>query len=144
MKKIKLFIISLIALFGLPNIVNAASASISVTGSNTAVVGNRVTLSVVLSSGTPIGSWEMMLNYDSNYLQFVGGGGEEGGMNMVNSSSGTKSKKYTFTFKALKSGNTTVKVGSYIVYSFGDMSEMSVSNRINNVATNNNSSGIRS
>lgn len=128
MKKIKLFIISLIALFGLPNIVNAASASISVTGSNTAVVGNRVTLSVVLSSGTPIGSWEMMLNYDSNYLQFVGGGGEEGGMNMVNSSSGTKSKKYTFTFKALKSGNTTVKVGSYIVYSFGDMSEMSVSN----------------
>lgn len=128
MKKIHVLIYLLISIFIFPQYVNAASASISVAGNNTAVVGNKITLNVVLSSGTPIGSWEMLLNYDSSYLQFVGGGGEDGGMSMAASSSGTKSKKYSFTFKTLKAGNTTVKVGSYLVYAFADMSEMSVSN----------------
>lgn len=127
MKRIKslLIIVGLIVFF--PSVVNAASANISVTGSSSAVVGNKITLTVKLSSNTPIGSWQMLLDYNSSYLQFVGGGGEAGGMNMANSSSGTKSQTYTFTFKALKSGNTTVKVNSYLVYAYSDMSEMSVS-----------------
>ena len=127
MKKIKSILLLISLLLFIPNVVNAASATISVTGSSSAVVGNKITLMVKLSSNTPIGSWQMLLDYNSSYLQFVGGGGEEGGMNMANSSSGTKSKTYTFTFKALKSGNTTVKVNSYLVYAYSDMSEMSVS-----------------
>lgn len=127
MKRIKSVLLLISLLLFIPNIVNAASANISVTGSSSAVVGNKITLTVKLSSNTPIGSWQMLLDYNSSYLQFVGGGGEAGGMNMANSSSGTKSKTYTFTFKALKSGNTTVKVNSYLVYAYSDMSEMSVS-----------------
>ena len=127
MKKIKSILLLISLLLFIPNVVNAASANISVTGSSSAVVGNKITLMVKLSSNTPIGSWQMLLDYNSSYLQFVGGGGEAGGMNMANSSSGTKSKTYTFTFKALKSGNTTVKVNSYLVYAYSDMSEMSVS-----------------
>lgn len=127
MKRIKGFLLLISLLLFIPNMVNASSANISVTGSSSAVVGNKITLTVKLSSGTPIGSWQMLLDYNSSYLQFVGGGGEAGGMSMANSSSGTKSKTYTFTFKALKSGNTTVKVNSYLVYAYSDMSEMSVS-----------------
>lgn len=127
MKKIKSILLLISLLLFIPNVVSAASANISVTGSSSAVVGNKITLTVKLSSNTPIGSWQMLLDYNSSYLQFVGGGGEAGGMNMANSSSGTKSKTYTFTFKALKSGNTTVKVNSYLVYAYSDMSEMSVS-----------------
>lgn len=127
MKKIKRILIIFGIMLFFPSIVNAASANISVTGSSSAVVGNKITLTVKLSSNTPIGSWQMLLDYNSSYLQFVGGGGEAGGMSMANSSSGTKSKTYTFTFKALKSGNTTVKVNSYLVYAYSDMSEMSVS-----------------
>lgn len=127
MKRIKSILLLISLLLFIPNVVNAASANISVTGSSSAVVGNKITLTVKLSSNTPIGSWQMLLDYNSSYLQFVGGGGEAGGMNMANSSSGTKSKTYTFTFKALKSGNTTVKVNSYLVYAYSDMSEMSVS-----------------
>lgn len=125
-KKIKRLLL-LVALTIIPLQVNAASANVSVSGSSTAVVGNKITLTVKLSSGTSIGSWQMMLDYDSSYLQFIGGGGEAGGMSMANSSSGTKSKNYTFTFKALKKGNTTVKVGSYVVYAYDDMSQMDVS-----------------
>ena len=127
MKRIKSVLLLISLLLFIPNVVSAASANISVTGSSSAVVGNKITLTVKLSSNTPIGSWQMLLDYNSSYLQFVGGGGEAGGMNMANSSSGTKSKTYTFTFKALKSGNTTVKVNSYLVYAYSDMSEMSVS-----------------
>lgn len=127
MKRIKSVLLLISLLLFIPNVVSAASANISVTGSSSAVVGNKITLTVKLSSNTPMGSWQMLLDYNSSYLQFVGGGGEEGGMNMANSSSGTKSKTYTFTFKALKSGNTTVKVNSYLVYAYSDMSEMSVS-----------------
>lgn len=127
MKRIKSVLLLISLLLFIPNVVSAASATISVTGSSSAVVGNKITLTVKLSSNTPIGSWQMLLDYNSSYLQFVGGGGEAGGMNMANSSSGTKSKTYTFTFKALKSGNTTVKVNSYLVYAYSDMSEMSVS-----------------
>lgn len=125
-KKIKRLLL-LVALIIIPLQVNAASANISVSGSSTAVVGNKITLTVRLSSGTNIGSWQMMLDYDPSYLQFTGGGGEGGGANMANSSSGTKSKNYTFTFKALKKGNTTVRVGSYVVYAYDDMSQMNVS-----------------
>lgn len=112
MKKIKLVIATLISLLVVPGIVNAASGSIKVTGANTTVVGNNVTVTVKLSTGA---SWEMDLNYDKSYLQLVSGGGEAGGTNMVNTSTGKPNRTYTFTFKALKKGTTTIKVGSYYV-----------------------------
>lgn len=128
MKKVKLLFISLVCLLLMPSVVNAASGSISVSGTSSAVVGNRVTVTVTLSSSTAIGSWQMALNYDRAYLQLVSSTAEAGGTTMANSSaSGVKSKSYTFVFKTLKTGNTRVSVSSYLAYAFSDMSEISLS-----------------
>lgn len=124
----KLFITLLFSLIVLPLSVNAASASIGVSGTSNAIVGNKVTVTVTLSSKTSIGSWQMNLNYDKNYLSLTSSSAEAGGTVMASSSAtGVKSKSYTFTFKALKSGSTTVSVGSYLAYAFDDLSEMSLS-----------------
>lgn len=125
MKKIKALLIALICAILMPCVVNAASGSISVTGSSSAVVGNRVTITVTLSSSTAIGSWQMSLNYDRNYLQLVSSTAEAGGTTMASSSAGgTRSKSYTFVFKTLKTGNTRVSVSSYLAYAYSDLSQM--------------------
>lgn len=127
MKKIKLFLLGTLLLFLFPVITNAASGTVRVTGSSTAVVGNQVKVTVTLSSTTAIGSWNLSLNYNKSYLQLVKSTAEAGGTIMANSSSGTKSKSYTFTFKALKSGTTNVSIGSYEAYAYTDLSEMKLS-----------------
>lgn len=127
MKKIKLLLISLVCMFLMPISVLAASGKISVTGTSTAVVGNKVTITVTLSSSTSIGSWEMQLNYDKNYLQLLSTTSESNGVRMANSSAtGVKSKSYTFTFKTLKTGSTSVTVNRYDAYAYEDLSQMSL------------------
>jgi len=123
MKKIKLLIITIISMFILPGMVSAASGKITISGTSTTVVGNKVTVTVKLSAGA---SWEMNLNYDKNYLQLVSGGGEANGTRMVNTSSGKPNRTYTFTFKTLKKGSTTVKVGSYYIID-DNFNEMDIS-----------------
>lgn len=128
MKKLKVFLLGIISLLVLPSMVNAASGKISVTGTSSAVVGNRVTITVTLSSSTAIGSWEMALNYDKSYLQLVSSTAESGGTKMLGYTttlSGVKSKSYTFVFKTLKTGNTRVSVSSFLAYAM-DESEMSL------------------
>ena len=60
--KLKLFLITILSILILPSIVNAASGTIKVTSTSTVVLGNKVTVTVTLSSGTSIGSWEKMHN----------------------------------------------------------------------------------
>lgn len=128
MKKIKYFIITIISLLIIPLSVNAASGTIKVTGSSQVVVGNKITLTVTLSSSTKIGSWQMNLNYDKNYLQLTSTNSEAGGTMMANTTAtGLTKKTYTFTFKALKTGSTKVSIDSYLVYAFDDLSQMSIS-----------------
>ena len=128
MRKLKYWLITLFALIVVPLSVNAASGTIRVTGSSQVVVGNRITLTVTLSSSTAIGSWQMDLNYDRNYLQLTSTNSEAGGTMMANSSAtGVKSKTYTFTFKALKRGSTSVSIGSYLAYAYDDLSKMNIS-----------------
>lgn len=126
-KRIKGVITLLICLIIFPLSVNAASGSISITGTSQAVIGNTVTITVKLSSSTKIGSWDMDLNYDKNYLQLISATSEAGGISMVNSSSGITSKSYTFKFKTLKKGSTKVSMASYQAFAYDDMSEMSLS-----------------
>ncbi len=127
MKKIKKILVLLVALILMPHTAHAASGSISVSGSSTVVQGNKITVNVTLSSSTPIGSWQMDLNYDKNYLQLVSSSAEAGGTMMAGySASGTKSKTYTFSFKAKKKGNTIISVGSYLAYAYSDISELSL------------------
>lgn len=127
MKKVKIFIITLLCLIVFPITANATSGSIRITGTSSAVVGNTVTITVTLSSSTPIGSWDMDLNYDRSYLQLISANSEAGGVSMVTSSSGTTSKSYTFKFKALKSGSTKLSMSSYSAYAYEDMSAMNLS-----------------
>lgn len=128
MKKIKFLLISFLCLIAFPNLVNAASGKINVSSTSTVVVGNNVTVTVTLSSQTSIGSWEMSLNYDKSYLQLKSTNSESNGTRMAASSStGIKSKTYTFTFKTLKKGVTSVTVDSYLAYAFDDLSQISLS-----------------
>lgn len=128
MKKIKVILISLFCLLVLPETVFAASGKINVSGTSTVVVGNNVTVTVTLSSSTLIGSWEMSLNYDKNYLQLRSATSESNGIRMAASTAtGVKSKSYTFTFKTLKKGSTSVSVGGYLAYAYADLSEISLS-----------------
>lgn len=127
MGKLKKIIFSLVCLLVIPFTVNAASGTISITGTSQVVIGNTVTINVVLSSKTKIGSWDMDLNYDKNYLQLISATSEAGGVNMVNSSAGVTSKSYTFKFKALKKGNTKISMASYQAFAYEDMSEMNLS-----------------
>ncbi len=124
MKKLFLSLIALV-LFVPTMVVNASNASISVSASNTVMVGNNVTVTVTLSSGSLIGSWEADLSYDKSLLQLTGSSAEGGGTYMVNvAQNGTKSKKYTFTFKALKSGSAKVSVNSFSLYDYTTMETM--------------------
>lgn len=126
MNKLKYIIISLVALVLFPLHSLAASGNISVSSGSQVVVGNKLTVTVTLSSSTKIGSWKMNLEYDKSYLQLTSSTGEAGGTGMVNSSTGTTKKTYTFTFKTLKKGSTKISIGSYEAYAYEDMSEMSL------------------
>lgn len=128
MKKYILSLLAVLVMFLSPTVVFASSASASVSASNTVMLGNTVKVTVNLTSSSLIGSWQVSLNYDKNYLSLTSSTAEGGGTYMVNSSStGTKSKSYTFTFKTLKSGSTKVSIGSAQLYDYNTMSNMSMS-----------------
>jgi len=124
MKRIKSLMILLVVLILIPLKVNAASASINVSTSGKAVVGNTITATVTVSSGTPMGSWQFNVNYDNSKLKLVGG--TTSVADYTTSASGVKSKSYTLKFQVLKNGNASINIGSYLVYAI-DESQMSVS-----------------
>lgn len=129
MKKIKYLGVMLLIYLILPISVLAAGGSIKVTGTSSAVVENTVSITVTISSGTPIGSWDLNLSYDKSFLQLISANSESGSTSMVGvttSGSGVKSKSYSFKFKALKSGTTKVGISGYTVYAM-DESDMSMS-----------------
>lgn len=112
-----------------PRIVNAASGSINIASSSTVVVGNKVTVTVTISSGTKMGSWQMSLNYDKSYLQLTNSTARDGGTFMIDYAEdpGVLKKTYTFTFKTLKSGTTKLSVDGYRAYVSSDLSALSLS-----------------
>lgn len=120
MKKVKLYVCILLSIFLFPLGVKAADGNINVTGTSSAVIGNTVTITVTLSSSTPIGSWEIDVSYDDSYLQLIstsnplGGNAIIGYMDTVN---GVTKQSYTYKFKALKKGTTKVSIASNTVYS---------------------------
>ena len=124
MKKLKGLFIALLCAFFLPTVVNAASASISVRTSGQAVVGNTITATVNISSGSAMGSWQYVISYDSSKLQLVSG--QTSVADYTTSASGVYNQSYTMRFKVLQSGNASINVGSYLIYAI-DESQMSVS-----------------
>ena len=74
MKHFASIIISLICLVVFPISVNAASGSIRITGTSSAVVGNTVSITVTLSSSTPIlnrgcGTHGRVRNFDAVFVK---------------------------------------------------------------------------
>lgn len=129
MKRIKKFFMAMLIGLLFPCIVNAASGSINIASSSTVVVGNKVTVTVTISSGTKMGSWQMSLNYDKSYLQLTSSTARDGGTFMIDYAEdpGVLKKTYTFTFKTLKSGTTRLSVDGYRAYVSSDLSALSLS-----------------
>lgn len=129
MKRIKKFFMAMLIGLLFPCIVNAASGSINIASSSTVVVGNKVTVTVTISSGTKMGSWQMSLNYDKSYLQLTNSTARDGGTFMIDYAEdpGVLKKTYTFTFKTLKSGTTKLSVDGYRGYVSSDLSALSLS-----------------
>lgn len=129
MKRIKKFFMAMLIGLLFPCIVNAASGSINIASSSTVVVGNKVTVTVTISSGTKMGSWQMSLNYDKSYLQLTNSTARDGGTFMIDYAEdpGVLKKTYTFTFKTLKSGTTKLSVDGYRAYVSSDLSALNLS-----------------
>lgn len=124
-KVIKLFstlFISLLLIFSHTMNVNAASGTISVSSSTSkVVVGNTFNVTVKISSGTALGSWEWTISYDKNKLKLVSG---ESNVADTFQKEGTKSQSYTYKFKAVGTGSSKVTVKSYGAF---DINEKSLS-----------------
>jgi hypothetical protein len=126
MRKIISFLITLISIFFINFSVKAANATISISGNNSAVVGNTVTVSVTLSSATSLGSWDFTVGYDTSKLRLTYSDAESSqrAVGYV-SSAGQTSKTYTFKFKTLSSGTAKIYINSAEVYDFNE-NKMSV------------------
>lgn len=122
LKKISIFILGIVLTFVGMMQANASSGTISVTSSaSTVVVGNTFKVTVKISSSTALGSWQYTISYDSNKVKL-----QSGTSNIVDYGDGaTKSRSYTYTFKALSSGSTNITVKSYRAYAW-DESLMSI------------------
>lgn len=116
MKKASLILVIIIML--LPFCVYAANGSISIQSSNTVMVGNNITVTVTIAgkNGSKMSGWEADLEYDKKLLSLSSSTTGNNGTHMVGyleNASGVSSKKYTFTFKALQSGNARISINSF-------------------------------
>ena len=100
------------------------AASIKVTsGTSQTVVGNTFTVTIKVSSDSPLGAWEYTLNYDTGKFKLVSG---ENPVADVANNGSTKSKSYTYKFKAIGTGSGSIGVKSVGVIGW-DKNKQSVS-----------------
>lgn len=123
LKNFSVLLTSILFIFFGMTTLNAASATISVSSSSsTVVVGNTFTVTIKVSSSSPLGSWEFTPSYDSSKVKMT-----SGDSSVVSYGDGsTKSKSYTYKFKAVGTGSTKISVKSYGVIDYNSESKMSV------------------
>lgn len=85
------------------------------------MVGNEVTVTMKVTSGSALGTAEIMLAYDPNLLEFVSGTNANGGAGAIKvlgtmDSANQKEFRFTLKFKALQAGNTQISVTSQEIY----------------------------
>ena len=127
--------VALVMLLGLTTPISWA-ASCTVTFSDpTVTVGNNVTINVKVSGS--VAAATIWMNYDQRYLQFVSGDlgyGSGGGGSVLldkENTSGSGSLSFSMTFKALKTGKTTIRRTSYdIVDGNGDAMSVNMGNSV--------------
>ena len=108
-----------ICLFTNIQVVNASSASISVSANKSSVtVGSKVSVSFKVSSSTAIGAWDYQISTPSNFtFQSCNNGQLIHQVGQVTNNK-TKSISVTCTFKANKAGKGTFGVKNYQVEDF--------------------------
>ncbi len=85
------------------------------------MVGNEVTVTMKVTSDTPLGTAEIMLAYDPNILEFVSGSNANGGAGAIKilgtmDSADQKSFQFSLKFKTLQAGNAKINVTSQEIY----------------------------
>lgn len=125
-KLLSLGVITLLSSLLVVTNTNASSATISVLSSSSqVVVGKTFKITVKISSSVPLGSWDYTLNYNSSYASLVS---SDVPLRYASYGDGSlKTKSYTYTFKALKSGKPRFYVSNTAVIDW-DFGTMSVSN----------------
>lgn len=124
-KKLSLVILIFVMIFTNVASLFAATATISVSSSNSVIIGNTFNVTVKISSSAALGSWDYFISYDTSKFKLVSG--KEHVAEWVSNKT-TKSKSYTYKFKALStgSGKITVKVNE-----LNDYNESSMKTTIN-------------
>ena len=119
-KRLISIILSILMLFISTGKIYASTVNISVSSNKSQViVGDTVTVTVKLSSSTPLGSWKFIPDYNKNKLKLT-----SGDSNVVDYGNGKlKSKSYTYKFKAIATGSSsvTVKVSEMLDWSERNM-----------------------
>ncbi len=124
----------IVALVSIP--VNAANATISLSASGNVVVGKKVNVTIKITGGEAIGSWNFSLNYDPAYLEYVSGADTAGGgaARFADSvDSGVKTITKTVTFLTKKIGTTSVSVKSPQVVGFDSLTNLNTGSATRNI-----------
>ncbi|MBR1376261.1 MAG: cadherin-like beta sandwich domain-containing protein [Bacilli bacterium] len=112
MKKINIILTIFLSFLFVGN-VKAASAKITVSpASKTILVGNTITVTVTTSSTSTLGAVSYTVQYNSNILSLTSTTSPTGGARTVGyfNSKGNTTISYTYTFKAISSGNATISI----------------------------------
>lgn len=121
MKKIKYLATAFILTFAMMMGVSAASGSISAsTSSRTVSVGSTFTVTVKVSCSEALGSWQFGISYDSANISLQSG---DTAIAAYGDGS-TKSKSYTYKFKAIKSGSAAVRVTGASMVTWNDVNTL--------------------
>lgn len=126
-KKLKKLIVSVMAVcmiavvVPLGQMVSWASNTKIAFSDPSVMVGNEVTVTMKVTSDTPLGTAEIMLAYDPGILEFVSGSNANGGAGAIKvlgtmESADQKSFNFTLKFKTLQAGNAQINVTSQEIY----------------------------
>lgn len=108
---------------------NAASSAVISFSSNTAKVGDKVTVSVTVNPGVAMYAVGFYLEYDSSILKYESGNGvgNAGVLQVEESPSGETSVSYSYVFSAIANGTSAVSVTDCGYEILGDGGAQSVS-----------------
>ena len=116
MKRRILVLFSIFILFLAPNIIKAASASLQISAPSSVYVGDLVTVTVRLSSGSIMGSWEYNISYDDSILHMENYPSDQSAQRVFDSVANKKEVEYTWTFKATNAGSASFNISGIDVY----------------------------
>ena len=119
LKKISYLVVLIVALLSYGE-VKAASATIAVKANvKSIIVGRTFNVTVTISSDVPLGSWKYSLNYNSSLFSLVNSEVPPY-YSYVAENDSVKSKSYSYTFKAIKSGTAAFSITSGQVASYDE------------------------